>query len=99
MASWLTVKKRNYEEHCRDCDAGYDLGGPRLTWDEFCMQQTIDEDEFGPSDNVETIWRECNDEPWLRKEREFQYRMKLNRFFAVQKIKRQRREMEEKGKV
>ncbi|KAG0595018.1 hypothetical protein M758_UG131500 [Ceratodon purpureus] len=63
-----------------------------LTFDEFCMQEKIDEDEFGPDEDIYSIRRDCFDLELPSKYMEKEWRMRANRYKEVQRLKQRKKE-------
>ena len=83
---------REHEEHLQRVDNSPELWDMHLTFDEFCMQEEIDEDEFGPDEDIYSIRRDCLDLGLPKKYMEREWRMRANRFKEVQRLKRRKQE-------
>ena len=83
---------REYDEHCQRADLSPEVWDMKMTFDEFCCQEKIDEEEFGPDENLHTIRRECLDLGLPMKYTDREFRMRANRFKEVQRRKRRKEE-------
>lgn len=88
---WLPPH-RQYEEYCAIADADPSFLGYKLDYAEFRCQRTIREDEFGPNDNLDSIWGDAMDSPWPKNIQMREWRLRVNRFLEVNRLKRKRLE-------
>ena len=74
--------------HCEDVDANPDSDMIKLTWEEFQCQTEAKENDFGPCEDLETIWDEHCDMPYPVEDSIKMWRLKHNRYVEVQRKKK-----------
>ena len=89
--------RQKYAEHCAEVDVDSEFGELKLSWDEFCCQRPISEEEFGPEDNIDTVFSDNLHSKWANKLQEREWRLKVHRFNEVAKMKRRRQEADAKS--
>ena len=85
-----------YEEHCAFVEANPDCYILKLSLEEFIGQTDADENEFGPSDTLETIWLDIIHAPLPFEERIRLWKQRHNRFVEVEWKKKKREEEAER---
>ena len=81
-------KQREYEAHLRSVVEETEIPYSRLSWDEFLCQKPTDDSEFGPNDNLDSIYAECMSLPMNWKKCMLEYRLKSNRYLEVKAKKK-----------
>ncbi|KAG0596379.1 hypothetical protein M758_UG248400 [Ceratodon purpureus] len=59
---------REYDLHLQAVDRSPEMWNMHLSFDEFLCQQPIDEEEFGPEEDIWSIRHDCLDLPYPKKE-------------------------------
>lgn len=67
LAAW-DRKKEEYEEHLRMCEDSPEIWDMQMTWEEWLSREKVDEDEFGPDEDIYSIRRACLDLPYHDRE-------------------------------
>ena len=73
-------KMTRYQAHLRMVLESRDIPYLQLTWDEFLLQQPVDDSEFGPNENLDTIYIDCMNLPCHWRDRYSEYRRRSNRY-------------------
>ena len=92
-AANLLQRKRRFEEHLRLVRTDPELTYLEMSWEEFLSQVPAEEDEFGPDEDLTTIYSDCMELPYSRKEQMKEWLLRANRYETVQRSKRQRSEL------
>ncbi|KAG0593737.1 hypothetical protein M758_UG014700 [Ceratodon purpureus] len=93
--SWYHAMQRKYKEHVVEYNNDPYPDYFKLTWEEFCCQQKIDKDEFGPNDTPVSIMRDFLDLLWHEKECTKEWRLRAHRFHKVRKLKQMKEKSSE----
>ena len=86
-------QKEKFSEHLRMVRADPELTYLEMTWEEFLSQRPAEEDEFGPHEDLTTIFSDCMELPISKKEQMREWLLRANRYEDVQRAKRQRSEL------
>ena len=90
---------RKYAEHCADVHNDPDTDLIKLTMEEFLCQSELNEDEFGPSEDLRSIFINSLNSSYSNEEQRKLWKLRHNRFVEVQRRKQQRDEANNDRKI
>ena len=87
-----TLKK--YADHCAAVDSDPDTQLMKLSFEEFLCQSAVDENEFGPSEDYNSILVDALNSRLPEEEQLKHWKLRHNRFVEVLKMKQKKKEEE-----